>query len=699
MIQSNQHFIHMFYSSKLTRLCFLAPFVTVVTIPLLVGAQQTMDPEKFWIRNQFGSEVQFSEIPDSNTDAILLVALDRYCPIANANLKKISAFYKASNRVRKDRTGTPVVIKEQGTESPSTYVGDRLKVIGIYTERDLGLRSMGAHVMDFSIPFPVFQDPDQKLIRALGISRLSEVAVLDRDFQLVYRGPFDDQFVRGRSLAKPKKHWARKVVNQLLDGHELEFKAIKPEGCLITRPTKRRYPRKTFYEDVYPIIQSKCQTCHRSGAIGPMPFETVEDVIDYAEMIDEVITDERMPPFPAVSPKKFSHEMDQYNLSEKQKSTLTAWLRGDNVNELGDDGPDGKIDFLLGDESAVEERSWEDPNDWRIGEPHFVFEMQEPITVPATGVIDYVYFPVKIPPEVYDKYGDKNGDLWIQAIETKAGEVRVVHHIQVLEHPFEINEKSRWMSPVELLFAYGPSVDGAKLLGGYTPGNQDNAKVYPDKMGMKISAGSNLLFELHYTPYGREAKDRSKVGIRFRKTKPQKEMETFFYFRKRGDFRIPARMSNHSMQDVYHFGPKPVAIHGMRFHQHLRGKSVRYEIVDLRELRKAGGGNIQRLIENVELHDLPRGERLLSIPVWDFNWQLTYSFEETLIIHPHQAILATAYWDNSKLNRVNPDCDADVPWGQQTIHEMFNTLFQYEKLSPDDHRLKQEPKKSEGITP
>jgi hypothetical protein len=85
-------------------------------------------------------------------------------------------------------------------------------------------------------------------------------------------------------------------------------------------------------------------------------------------------------------------------------------------------------------------------------------------------------------------------------------------------------------------------------------------------------------------------------------------------------------------------------------------------------------------------HDTPRGEPILTVPVWDFNWQRFYQFKEPILIRPDQALLATAYWDNSKYNPRNPDPNADTPWGQQTIHEMFNTLLLYEMLEPGDAR-------------
>lgn len=654
------------------------------------AANEKVNADQFWVRNTNGSEIQLTEVPDANTQAIVVIAMDRHCPVVVSNIEKISRWYKSHNQVPRDRTGIPFHEDKNGRRTSIKYPGDKVKVIGIYVEPDLGLRTLGSHVTDYAIPFPVFQDSEQKLIRALGITRLSEVCVLDRNWTPVYRGPFDDQLLRGRALPEPKNRWVADVVEKLLQNEKVDFHSIKPEGCLITEPVKRQYPRTTFYGDLYPILERKCTNCHREGAIGPMPFENYDDVLNYAAMIEEVIVDERMPPFPATSPKKFAHTMDSYQLTKQEKSTFLAWLRADHLNELGNPGADGKPDYAMGDASKIKPPIWPDASKWKIGKPDFVFEMKEPMVVPATGVINYAYVPVKIPEAVYNEFADKDGNLWIQSIETKPGAPEVVHHIQILEHPFKVTEDSKGMSPLEQLFAYGPSVDGANLLGGFTPGNQDNAQILPENMGKKIKAGSNLLFELHYTTCGKETRDRSKVGIRFRKTPPEKVLDTFYYFRKRGDFRIPARMSNHSMQDYYHFGPQPVKIHGLRFHQHVRGKSVRLEIVDLADLREAGNGSALDVIHNFDEHDQPRGERLLSIPVWDFNWQITYKFGEPIIVKPSQVVLATAYWDNSNLNRANPDSEQDVPWGQQTEHEMFNTLFQYEKLSADDPLLNRE---------
>jgi hypothetical protein len=103
------------------------------------------------------------------------------------------------------------------------------------------------------------------------------------------------------------------------------------------------------------------------------------------------------------------------------------------------------------------------------------------------------------------------------------------------------------------------------------------------------------------------------------------------------------------------------------------------------ELVNAKGMSLDT-VRDFSQHEMARGEPILTVPVWDFSWQRFYQFKEPILIRPDQALLATAYWDNTEFNPRNPDPNVDVPWGQQTIQEMFNTLLLYEVLEPDDPR-------------
>ena len=70
-------------------------------------------------------------------------------------------------------------------------------------------------------------------------------------------------------------------------------------------------------------------------------------------------------------------------------------------------------------------------------------------------------------------------------------------------------------------------------------------------------------------------------------------------------------------------------------------------------------------------------EMLLSVPRWDFNWQTVYRFEKQLLMPKGTVIKATAVWDNSTNNPVNPDPTEEVRYGLQTFEEMMNGWVKY----------------------
>lgn len=268
-----------------------------------------------------------------------------------------------------------------------------------------------------------------------------------------------------------------------------------------------------------------------------------------------------------------------------------------------------------------------------------------------------------------------------------------MHHIQI--HEFHGTTLSGKVSPLDQLRLYGLSIENARQLGSYAPGNTfENARIYSNyiqaarvagkRVAMRLPQGSNLMLEMHYTPNGKSVQDQSEVAIRFAKSKPDLELEVWYSFRKRADLVIPANIENHTLEDIYHFGShtdgKAVLIHAMEPHMHVRGKSFRLELVN------AGAVNprdMQDFRDSMRDH----GEEILSVPVWDFGWEKLYRFQEPILVRPTQAILATASWDNTANNPRNPDPQVDVVWGQQTVQEMFNTLFLYEVLEDNDPRL------------
>jgi hypothetical protein len=626
----------------------------------LVGADEILDEPE--LTDMFGAQHYLSEFISDRTEAVVLVVLDDKCPVVQQAIPALIELHRKYNGFKKDRTGRPTEFEK--------YPGDRVRFVGVYVKHDLGAKAMAAHAAETRIPFRVLHDGELGLIKRFGLSRLSEAALLDRNQKILYRGPVDDQAVQGATKPAATQRYLADALDAVLAGRPVAQPRRPAVGCKIDlKPPKAARRELTYYRDVAPIVQRRCQSCHREGEVAPMPLETSSDLIAYAAMVEEVVLHQRMPPFPGVSSREFANDE---SLSPEERDTLLAWLRSD--QEVGDvaDAP-APIKYPA-------------RNHWTIGQPDFVFRMPKPFEVPAAGVLNYVYFPVAV-------NGGKGfpEDRYIKAVETHPGAPQVVHHVQIHEYFGPVDRET---TALDQILTYGLSVEAARLIGSYTPGNEEGNKLLFDRYlgenpagksaGVKLSKGANLMFEVHYTTNGKAQVDQSEVGIQFADKKPDILLDTWFPFRSRGDMIIPANVEHHSLQDFYHFGRvadgKAVLLHGVRPHMHSRGKSFRIDLIDARSVSRDD-------LADFSQHDGVRGETILSIPVWDFSWQRFYQFKKPILITPQQALLATAYWDNTAQNPRNPDAAVDVPWGQQTIHEMFNSLLLYEVLEPDDPRL------------
>ena len=69
-----------------------------------------------------------------------------------------------------------------------------------------------------------------------------------------------------------------------------------------------------------------------------------------------------------------------------------------------------------------------------------------------------------------------------------------------------------------------------------------------------------------------------------------------------------------------------------------------------------------------------RTETILSVPKYDFNWQTDYVFKQPLKLPKGTKLHATAWYDNSAEQQVEPRSDEGrVRWGDQTWEEMMFT--------------------------
>src|SRR5579883_718640 len=241
---------------------------------------------------------------------------------------------------------------------------------------------------------------------------------------------------------------------------------------------KQAKAKITYSGQVARIIQDNCQTCHHPGTAATISLLTYDDVVSWGDMIEEVVTDKRMPPWHA-DPHfgKFSNDR---RLKPADRETLLAWL--DSGRELGD-----KKDLPPNPTFA---------DGWVIGKPDVIFELPGEQTIPASGTIPYQYF---VTPTNFKE------DVWVQAAEARPGNRGVVHHIIVSYRDPKAKDRQ------------GGRGIGDGMLVGTAPG--DMPLILPPGMARKIPAGSELVWQMHYTANGKVSKDRSQIGLVFYKGK------------------------------------------------------------------------------------------------------------------------------------------------------------------------------------
>lgn len=373
----------------------------------------------------------------------------------------------------------------------------------------------------------------------------------------------------------------------------------------------------TFYKDVLPILQRHCQTCHRPGEVAPMPFLTYEQVRPWAAAMREAVRLKKMPPWGADGkhglfsndPSLTSHEID----------TIAVWAGSQAPSGDPKDAPPA-VKFVEG---------------WNIPTPDRVIEMPREYAVPAGGTIDYTYFVVPT------KFAE---DRWVQAAEVRPGNRAVVHHVIV----YVREPGNPWLKDAPVGEAYVPPTSngagGGEYLAGFTPGKP--AMQLAEGQAKLIKAGSDLIFQMHYTTNGKAGPDRTRVGLIFAKEQPKERVLTVAALNR--GFAIPPSAGNYPVESKLAFTDDAHLV-TMWPHMHLRGKSFRFDLVNLTGDRQT----------------------LLDVPKFDFNWQLRYVPVEPLKLGRGSTIECFATFDNSPNNKFNPDPTKEVRWGDQSWEEMM----------------------------
>ena len=433
----------------------------------------------------------------------------------------------------------------------------------------------------------------------------------------------------------------------------------------------------TFAKDVAPIVFKNCVTCHREGEQVPFSLTTYDEARPWARAIKRKVVAREMPPW--FADPQYGHFANDRRLNQKEIDTIAAWV---------DAGAPRGRDADLPPPPQFSDGGWLHPSG---APPDAIIEMPIEFKIPATGEVPVTTFFTPVP------FAE---DKFIEATQVKPGNKGVVHHIIMRgqKQPegskidpttallVDANTGRSWDDVVREGMSETPAEGGARperrarqdsfdsssniWLSTYAPGW--TFERYRPGVGKRIPTGWLIGFNTHYNPSGKPETDRSSFGVWFQKGKLEKELFT----RPIGDAfivegqqvlsapnaprpkipNIPAYAEDWSIAGVTPV-QEAIEIYSYIPHMHLRGQDMKYVVT----------------------YPDGREETLISVPKFDFNWQIYYENEEPARLPAGSTITAVATYDNGVTNRWNPAPDKTVFWGEQSWDEMFQGYMQFTK--------------------
>lgn len=476
---------------------------------------------------------------------------------------------------------------------------------------------------------PILLDDSQLVAESLGLKKAGELVVLEPDrFQILYRGGLDIDSQRARPEFKiPAREGTHLLADTLAAAVADEpvisdGMATAPAlGCDLSFPAREKHARNVpdYATEVAPILEAKCVSCHIEGGIAPFAMNSHMMVQGWSPMMKEVMLTKRMPP--AQVDPSINHFTNARYMGPKELQTLVHWI------DAGSPRGDAETDPLTLIHPPQSE--------WQLGEPDYIVEVPA-FTVPATGVLDYENVTINLP------FAE---DKWVKSVQHIPGDRRVLHHLLSYIVPADYAEA----------IVEGENDSYREFLEGYAPG-KDEAVTYPENSGMFVPQGSAVQMSVHYTTFGKEAVDKTRVGLYFADAEPKFQYSTYSLSHGGANIVIPPGVSDHKMSASYVFEDE-VLLHGVRPHMHYRGKNMRFSVI------------------------YPNGTRddIINVPDYNFAWQPTYRLSKPMLLPAGSRVMIEGAFDNSQYNLGNPDPAATVHGGAQSWDEMFIGYFSYHK--------------------
>jgi len=408
----------------------------------------------------------------------------------------------------------------------------------------------------------------------------------------------------------------------------------------------------TFSKDVAPILQAKCQECHQPNSIAPMSLITFEDTRPWARSIKERVSTHQMPPWhidKGVGVQKFKNDM---SLTDEQIDTIVSWVDQGALQGNPKDMP-APIPLVTNNE-------WKGQRDG-YGPPDLVVKSPE-YTMPAVHQDSWWRAESDIP---------LTEPRWVKMIEIRPTSLKarkIVHHSVAY---LVLNNDPEAVGPSRGNNNAGATASAAAA----APQDPDLAALsarpflmewaigkgydlYRPGTGKLLVPGEKIAWDQHIHAVGEEITGGSEIGMWFYPKGQEPKFRSYLV--------AFSGIDNSKRLDI-----APNSITGTEGFTVLRGNTL------------TGRRQIISYISN-----------------FNFNWMTNYIYDDDAApVFPKGTIIhVTAFYDNTKANKNNPDPEQWVGYGDRTVDEMAHAWMNCVYLSDDDYNALLEARKAKAAT-
>jgi hypothetical protein len=259
-------------------------------------------------------------------------------------------------------------------------------------------------------------------------------------------------------------------------------------------------------------------------------------------------------------------------------------------------------------------------------------------------------------------------DIYITELEVVPDNRSAVHHVMVYQDSTDLPQQLDDAESGPGYTSFGNTNSDASMpVAGWNPGQ--GKKVFPQGMGIKVRAGSDIIMQIHYPPTANGQSDQTRLNVKYT-TEPLREIGIYAFLQhfwlNEGPLEVPANEVRTFTAD--HLLPINVdyTLLDVNVHMHLLGKSAR----------------VWAEMPNSDL--IP----LIRIPEWNFHWQGFYDFRQPVRIPGGTVFSCEVTYDNTTANLSNPNNPPQtVVAGNDSDEEMMLVFFSYLPYQPGDEDI------------